>query len=107
MNMFIGNTEHYEKVTKQRKLLGLDTRGVRQVDIEGSPYLHKLLTDSSGKEYLVEREYKEYSYMGFGWYKSLLLSHNESHRIIIYENINNDDEAILHAILRTKINFNL
>lgn len=106
--MFYGSEDHYEKVKAKRKELGLDTRGQRQKDIENSPYLHKYLVDkTTGKRYLVERDYKEYSCWGFGWYQAMVLNCNGSHRVIWYKNINNDDNIVKEAVIKTRKNFNL
>lgn len=106
--MFISNSAHYEKVKNERKRLGLDTKGIRQIDIENSLYLNKYIIDTTtGKTYLVERDYKEYCYCGFGWFKIMLLNCNGSHRTIWYENINNDDEIIISSIAKCRKDFNL
>ena len=104
--MFIGNEEHYDKVIDARKNIGLDTHGIRQVDIPNSAYLNKHITDkSTQKTYLVERDYKEYSHHGFGWYKVMLLNCNGSHRVIVYENINNEEDDILLNTIKNQENF--
>jgi hypothetical protein len=106
--MFIGNEEHYEKVREERRKLGLEIRGIRQIDIENSKYLNTYITDkTNGRTYLVERDYKEYWSCGFGWFKVMLLNCNNSHRVIWYENINNDDKIVIDNTERNRIIFDL
>ncbi|NRU52654.1 hypothetical protein [Clostridium beijerinckii] len=105
--MFIGNEDRYEKVKAERQRLGLP-KGINQVDIKDSKYLNTYITDKiNGRTYLVERDYKEYWYIGFGWFKVMLLNCNGSHRVIWYENINNDDEIVINNTFKNREIFSL
>lgn len=102
----IFNVNHYEKVLKKRHELGLNVNHKKLIN--NSIYVgKKIVSFDNKKEYIFEEDWEEYSYVGNGWFKRMLISYNGSHRTIFYENINNEDESMISLISKTRKEFGL
>ena len=99
MTEIIFNEEHYEKVIKARYEAGIDDSNKKQIFYDEHELLGKTIVSKiSGKEYVVEKIWKEYFSCGNGWYERMLLNHKDSHRTLIFKNISNENALIIESI---------